>query len=143
MPDRGGDAHHPRRPFEAVLCLGAYIGMPPVTFGVRPLRSIYQSDIILIDESSSAAAARGRPGGGRADTPQGPVRLTINEGNNVLVLVSSGQDQAAAAGAQMFLSRIQAVTSPGPVVAVRRRAGSGPAGGGWPPAGPHRPGAAG
>ena len=67
----------------------------------------------------------------------------IPEPDNVLVLVSSGHYQAAAAGAQTFLSRIQAVTSPGPVVAVRRRAGSGPAGGGWPPARPHRPGAAG
>jgi hypothetical protein len=38
-PDRGGAAHHPRRPFGAVLSLGAYIGMPPVTFGVRPLSS--------------------------------------------------------------------------------------------------------
>src|SRR5258708_43203 len=38
MPDRGGDAHHARRPFGAVLSLGAFIGMPPAALGVRPLR---------------------------------------------------------------------------------------------------------
>jgi hypothetical protein len=44
MPDRGGDAHHPRRPFAALLSLGAFIGMPPVTCGVgHPI--IYQNDI--------------------------------------------------------------------------------------------------
>jgi hypothetical protein len=59
------------------------------------------------------------------------------------VPVSGGQGQAAATGAPMLPPRIQAVTSPGLVIAVRWRAGSGPAGGGWPPAGPHRPGAAG
>src|SRR5215470_19808466 len=39
--------------------------------------------------------------------------------------------------------RMEQATSPGLVVAVRWRAGSGPAGGRWPPAGPHWPGAAG
>jgi hypothetical protein len=44
MPDREGDAHHPRRPFVAVLSLGAFIGMPPVTCGVsHPIT--YQNDI--------------------------------------------------------------------------------------------------
>jgi hypothetical protein len=38
---------------------------------------------------------------------------------------------------------IQAVPSPGLVAAVGWRAGSGTAGGGWAPAGPHWPGAAG
>jgi hypothetical protein len=33
-PDRGGDAHHPRRPFGAVLSLGVFIGMPPVGCGL-------------------------------------------------------------------------------------------------------------
>jgi hypothetical protein len=40
MPDRGGDSHHPRRPFAAVLSLGAFIGMPPAECGVgRPITS--------------------------------------------------------------------------------------------------------
>jgi hypothetical protein len=42
----------------------------------------------------------------------------------------------------VLLPHLQGVTSPRLVVAVRR-ADSGPAGGGWPPAGPHRPGTAG
>lgn len=31
MPDRGGDAHHPRRPLGAVLSLGAFIEMSSAT----------------------------------------------------------------------------------------------------------------
>src|SRR5215831_3844271 len=54
-----------------------------------------------------------------------------------------GQDRAAVAGATVLLPHPRFVTSPGLVAAVWWRAGSGPAGGGWPPAGPHRPGAAG
>ena len=50
MPDRGGDAHHPRGPFGAVLSLGACIGMPPVGCGVgHPVT--YQNDITLIGGS--------------------------------------------------------------------------------------------
>jgi hypothetical protein len=36
MPDRGGDAHHPRRPLGAVLSLDAFIGVTPVGCDVRP-----------------------------------------------------------------------------------------------------------
>ena len=43
----------------------------------------------------------------------------------------------------MLPPRLRAVGSPGLVVAVGWRAGSRPIAGGWPPAGPHRPGAAG
>ena len=50
---------------------------------------------------------------------KGPVRLKINEGNNVFVLVSRDQDQAAVAGAQMLPPRIQAVTSLRLVIAGR------------------------
>jgi hypothetical protein len=43
-PDRGGDAHHPRRPSGAELLFGAFIGMPPVGGGVgHP--TLYQYDI--------------------------------------------------------------------------------------------------
>ena len=60
-------------------------------------------------------------------------RLKINDGNDVIVLALE----------RRFPARIQVMTSPGLVIAGRWRAGSGAAGGGWPPAGPHRPGAAG
>jgi hypothetical protein len=43
----------------------------------------------------------------------------------------------------MPLPHLQAVTSPGLVIAGRWQAVSGAAGGGWPAAGPHQPGAAG
>jgi hypothetical protein len=53
MPCRGGVGHHPRRPFAAVLSLGARIGMPPVACGVgRP--TTYKNDITLIDEFQQA-----------------------------------------------------------------------------------------
>jgi hypothetical protein len=49
MPCRGGVSHHPRRPFAAVLSLGARIGMPPVACGAgHP--ATYKNDITLIDE---------------------------------------------------------------------------------------------
>src|SRR5882762_1620042 len=80
---------------------------------------------------------------GRASARQGPVRLKINEGNNVLVLASGGQDQAASLERRCSCPTSTPVTSPGLVIAVRWRAGSGPAGGGRAAAGPHRPGAAG
>src|ERR1019366_4841416 len=35
-PGRGGDSHHPRRPFRAVLSLGAFIGMPPGGCAAEP-----------------------------------------------------------------------------------------------------------
>jgi len=53
MPCRGGVSHHPRRPFAAVLSLGARIGMPPVACGVgHP--TTYKNDITLIDEFQGA-----------------------------------------------------------------------------------------
>src|SRR5215472_594723 len=59
MPGRGGDSHHPRRPFAAVLSLGVFIGIPPAECGVGyPIT--YQSDITLIAGSSMAAALEGR-----------------------------------------------------------------------------------
>src|ERR1039458_1004876 len=57
MPGRGGDAHHPRRPFAAVLSLGAFIGMPPAGCGVgHPIT--YQYDITLVPGLSMAAVDR-------------------------------------------------------------------------------------
>src|SRR5437762_11312150 len=54
-PGRGGDRHHPRRPFAAVLSLDAFIGMPPVDCAAgHPIT--YQSDIILIAGLSMVAA---------------------------------------------------------------------------------------
>ena len=43
MPGRGGDSHHPRRPFGAVLSLGAFIGMPSVGCGCPVVISIPSS----------------------------------------------------------------------------------------------------
>src|SRR5215469_10333420 len=57
MPDRGGDAHHPRRPLRAVLSLCAFIGMPPVAVA-SAIRSIYQSDITLIDVCQAWQSSR-------------------------------------------------------------------------------------
>ena len=46
-PGRGGDAHHPRRPFAAVLLLGAFIGVASCGRGAgHPIT--YKCDIILI-----------------------------------------------------------------------------------------------
>jgi hypothetical protein len=70
-------------------------------------------------------------------------RVKIKEDTGVIVPAAGGQDQAAVAGATVLLPRIQGVRSPGLVAAGRWRAGPGAAGGGWSPAGPHRPGAAG
>jgi hypothetical protein len=41
MPDRGGDVHHARRPFGAVLLFGGCIGMVSVGGDIRD--SIYLS----------------------------------------------------------------------------------------------------
>src|ERR1039457_2875348 len=72
-PGRGGVSHHPRRPFRAVLSLGAFIGMPPVGCGAgHPI--IYQYDSTLIDGSSMVAVLTGRLGGRRVsegDLPGG------------------------------------------------------------------------
>src|ERR1035438_9426891 len=58
-PGRGGVSHHPRRRFQAVLSLGAFIGMPPVGCDAgHPI--IYQSDITLISSSSMVAVIRWR-----------------------------------------------------------------------------------
>jgi hypothetical protein len=110
--------------------------------------AIYQSDIILIDGRSRAAAARSRPGGVEQTHRKDPSgsrsnRVNTKQDTGVLVPAGGGQGQAAVTGAPMLLPRLQAVTSPGLAVAGRWRAGSGPAGGGRPSAGPHRPGAAG
>ena len=60
MPCRGGVSHHPRRPFAAVLSLGARIGMPPVACGVgHPIT--YKHDITLIADSKGLTG-RVRPG---------------------------------------------------------------------------------
>src|ERR1022692_202965 len=64
MPGRGGDSHHPRRPFAAVLSLGAFIGMPPVGCGVSHPIS-YQYDITLLCVLSMVAVLTGRLGGSR------------------------------------------------------------------------------
>src|SRR5215471_8819993 len=56
-PGRRGVSHHPRRPFGAVLSLSAFIGVPPVGVA-RATRTIYQSDITLID------GRQGRPSQG-------------------------------------------------------------------------------
>jgi hypothetical protein len=47
MPDRGGDAHHPRRPFEAVSSLGALIAIASCKRDAG-YPATYQSDITLI-----------------------------------------------------------------------------------------------
>ena len=72
MPDRGGDAHHPRRPFGAVLSFGSFIGMPLVSCGVgRPIT--YQYDITLIDDRKSDSAGRpGRRSDGQPSGARGP-----------------------------------------------------------------------
>src|SRR5690348_15148777 len=58
-PGRGGVAHQPRRPFVAVLRLGAFIETPPAGCGAgRP--ATYKSDITLIARKSSAIVTRGR-----------------------------------------------------------------------------------
>jgi hypothetical protein len=54
MPCRGGVSRHPRRPFAAVLSLGARIGMPPVACGVGHQRPI-KNDITLIFVRKGAA----------------------------------------------------------------------------------------
>ena len=48
VPCRGGVGHHPRRPFAAVLSLGARIGMSPVACGAD-YPTIYKNDITLIE----------------------------------------------------------------------------------------------
>src|ERR1017187_10547285 len=63
-PGRGGVSHHPRRPFAAVLSLGAFIGMPPLGRGAgHPVT--YQRDITLIGGLSMVAVLTGRLGGPR------------------------------------------------------------------------------
>ena len=54
MPDRGGDAHHPRRPLGPVLSFCAFIGILPVNCGVG-YPTTYKNDITLISALSRAA----------------------------------------------------------------------------------------
>jgi len=68
MPDRGGDAHHPRRPVGAVLSFCAFIGKLPVSRGAG-YPTTYKNDITLISKPSratvQAAMADGQPSGAR------------------------------------------------------------------------------
>jgi hypothetical protein len=113
MPDRGGvpQRHQVVVELEAVLSFCAFIGILPVSCGVG-YPTTYQNDITLIDlvkgDSRMGPARRGR-----ADSTQGPARLQINEGGNVLVLASGGQGPAAVAGAQMLLPSSRRCRQPG------------------------------
>src|ERR1035441_5412898 len=73
-PGRGGVSHHPRRPFAAVLSLGAFIGMPPAGCGAgHPVT--YQRDITLIPGLSMVAVLTGRLGDGASVRVTCPVPL--------------------------------------------------------------------
>ena len=86
--DRGGEAHHPRRPFAVVLSLGAFIGTPPVSCRAgHPITYKYDITFVGDRESDNAAAlAHGQPGPLIASTalqfqPTGTVAVRLKEGN--------------------------------------------------------------
>src|ERR1017187_5305241 len=123
-PGRGGVSHHPRRPFAAVLSLGAFIGMPPLGRGAgHP--GTYQRDIRLIGGLSMVAVLTGRLGGprvGEGDLPGGGALVLADQ---VRARVDERQVREGPGGSSQGASRC-AVLSPGRTAAAgwRRSAAS-------------------
>jgi hypothetical protein len=116
-PDRGGVAHHSRRPFGAVLSLGAFIATPPVSCGVgHP--TTYQVDITLLAGLSMVAALTGRLAASRYC--QGGL---VSPANNCSWSYAASE-QLRDLGVGHLLSRRQAQEGEG----VRRHVGANPAG---------------